>query len=83
MLLMHYMKGRWVPEYVSVPYDWEQAVKNLETSGLAERAPVWSAMLRHNVLTGTVPFGWVPARAVDLYKNDSGIEAGWADVPEK
>lgn len=83
MLLMHYRKGRWVPEYVSVSYDWEQAVKNLETSGLTERAPVWSAMLRHNVLTGTDPFGRVPARAVELYKNDSGIEAGWADVPEK
>ncbi len=83
MLLMHYEGGRWVPEYVTVPYDWEQTIKNLELSGLTKRAPVWAAMLRHNVLTGTDPFGRVPQLAVELYKCVSGTEAGWADVPEK
>nr|WP_290462342.1 metallophosphoesterase [Acutalibacter muris] len=84
MLLMHYEGGRWVPEYVTVPYDWEQTIKNLELSGLTKRAPVWAAMLRHNVLTGTDPFGRVPQRAVELYRLDTGIKAaGWAGVPEE
>lgn len=82
MLLLHYRNGRWLPEYVTVPYDWEQSVKNLELSGLSVRAPVWAAMLRHNILTGTDPFGNVPRRAVDLYRLETGIEAGWAGVPE-
>ena len=84
MLLLHYEGGRWVPEYVTVPYDWEQTIKNLELSGLTKRAPVWAAMLRHNVLTGTDPFGRVPQRAVELYRLDTGTgAAGWAEVPEK
>lgn len=82
MLLMHYEDGRWRPEYVAVPYDWEQTIKNLELSGLSKRAPVWAAMLRHNVLTGADPFGMVPRRAVELYRQETGIEAGWAGVPE-
>lgn len=83
MLLMHYEAGRWRPEYVNVPYDWEQAIKNLELSGLTRRAPVWAAMLRHNVLTGTDPFGRVPQRAAELCRQETGTEAGWADVPER
>ena len=83
MLLMHYEGGSWVPEYVTVPYDWEQVIKNLELSGLTKRAPVWAAMLRYNVLTGADPFGRVPQRAVELYRLETGIEAGWADVPER
>lgn len=82
MLLLHYKGGRWLPEYVTVPYDWEQAIRNLALSGLTERAPVWAAMLRHNVLTGTDPFGNVPRHAVELYRQETGIETGWAGVPE-
>lgn len=82
MLLMHYEDGRWRRSYVNVPYDWEQTIRDLELSGLTRRAPVWAAMLRHNVLTGTDPFGRVPQRAVELYRQDTGIEAGWAAVPE-
>lgn len=82
MVLLHYRNGRWLPEYVTVPYDWQQAIRNLELSGLTERAPVWAAMLRHNVLTGTDPFGTVLSRVVEMYRLDTGIEAGVAGVPE-
>jgi len=83
LMFLHYRDGRWRPEYVLVPYDWEQTLRNLETSGLVERAPVWAAMLRYNVLTGTDPFGRVPKRAVELYRLEAGVEAGWVDVPEE
>ncbi|RKJ41694.1 hypothetical protein D7X94_02450 [Acutalibacter sp. 1XD8-33] len=82
MVFLHLEGERWKPEYALVPYDWQETVQNLRTSGLARRAPVWAAMLRHNVLTGTDPFGSVPARAVELYRNASGVEEDWANVPE-
>lgn len=82
MAFLHLEGDRWRPEFVLVPYDWQGAVQNLKTSGLVKRAPVWAAMLRHNVLTGTDPCSAVPARAVELYQEASGIEAGWAEVPE-
>lgn len=83
MLLLHLKGGVWRPEYVLVPYDWQAAVRNLEASGLTERAPVWAAQLRFNLLTGLDPFGVVLSRAVGLYRAASGIEAGLADVPEE
>lgn len=83
MLLLRLERGRWVPEYVRVPYDWEGAVKNLKTSGLCRRAPVWSALLRHNVLTGTDPCGAVPSLAAELYWQESGQRVGWPQVPEE
>lgn len=83
MLFLHLEQGRWRPEYVPVPYDWEGAISNLKASGLWRRAPVWSALLRHNALTGTDPCGAVPSRAAELYRQKSGIRAPWPQVPEE
>ena len=83
LLLLHLKGGRWLPEYVLVPYDWQGALRNLETSGLTERAPMWAALLRFNVLTGLDPFGMVPTRAAKLYQAATGVQASWADVPEE
>lgn len=83
MLFLHLEGGRWRPEYVELSYDWQGALENLKTSGLKERAPVWAAMLRYNVLTGIDPFGVLPVYAAKLYALESGIEAAWSDVPEK
>lgn len=82
MLFLHLEYGRWRPEYVRVPYDWQGAIDNLKTSGLYRRAPVWAAMLRYNVLTGADPFCVLPAYAAKLYAEETGIEAPWPDVPE-
>ncbi len=83
MIFLRLEGGRWLPEYVRVSYDWEGALDNLKTSGLYRRAPVWAALLRHNVLTGTDPFGVVPTRAAELYRQESGQTVGWPQVPEE
>lgn len=73
----------WYPEAAVVPYDWRETLDNLESSGLTKRAPVWAAMLRHNVLTGQDPFAVVPRRAVWLYQRQGGRQVLWPQVPEK
>ncbi len=82
MMLLHLKEGRWTPEYVRVPYDWQGAIDNLRASGLRDRAPVWAAMLRYNVLTGTDPFYVLPVHAAALYAQETGANASWPDVPE-
>lgn len=83
MAFLHLENGHWRPEFVELAYDWQGALENLKTSGLKERAPVWAAMLRYNVLTGIDPFAVLPAYAAKLYAAESGIEAAWGEVPEK
>lgn len=82
MTLLHLQEGRWIPEYICLPYDWQETLENLETSGLTNRAPVWAALLRHNVLTGCDPFGVVAERATALYRKESGLTVSWAEIPE-
>lgn len=83
MTLLTVRNGAWYPEAVSVPYNWRETLDNLKTSGLAERAPVWAAMLRHNVLTGQDPFLVVPSRAAWLFQKKAGVRVPWPQVPEK
>lgn len=83
MVILHLVRGTWKPEFLYVPYDWQKAVRDLEISGLAERAPVWAALLRHGVYTGEDSFSVVPSRAAELYLQETGKEAGWAQVPEE
>lgn len=83
MVILQEEDGGWAPELVSVPYDWQGAIDTLESSGLTRRAPVWAALLRHTVCTGKDPCSVVPARAQELYRLETGRQAGWAQVPEE
>ncbi|MEY8311165.1 metallophosphoesterase [Oscillospiraceae bacterium 42-9] len=82
MAFLHLKQGRWQVEYVRVPYDWQGALEDLKTSGLYQRAPVWAAMLRYNILTGCDPFNTLPTRAAALYAQETGLPAPWSAVPE-
>lgn len=83
MTILRPIGGSWREEVIPVPYDWEGTIKNLEVSGLSRRAPVWAAMLRHVVLTGEDPTMVVPSWAQALYREETGKQAGWPQVPEE
>ena len=83
MVILRPVQGIWKPEFLNIPYDWQRAIDNLKTSGLIQRAPMWAVLLRHAALTGEDPFMVVPTRAAELYRMETGTEAGWAKVPEK
>lgn len=85
MLLLHSTEDgapRWYPEYVLVPYDVQAAVQELYTSGLMERAPVWSAMTAHALLTGENMAGLLPPYAQSLYEKDTGQKVPYPAIPE-
>lgn len=83
MVLLHLEREGWRPEFVRVPYDWQGAVKTLESAGLHRRAPVWAAMLRHTARTGEDACGMVPRCAAELYARETGKAVGWPQVPEE
>ncbi len=85
MTLLHSVQDgvpRWRPEYALVPYDNHAAVQELHASGLMERAPVWSAMTAHALLTGENIAGLLPPYAQSLYEKDCGEKAPYSRIPE-
>jgi len=80
MALLYGENGGWKEELLNFPYDVESAVKELETSGLISRAPVWAAAVRETLLTGRNITQDVLNRASELSRQETG-EAG--KIPEK
>ena len=81
MALLYPEGERWREVLLAVPYDADAAVRELEAAGLFARAPVWSRLLRHMLLTGENKFDQVLSRAQELCRLDTG-KAGWPDIPE-
>ena len=81
MALLFAEGDRWREEFLTVPYDAEAAVGELEAAGLFARAPVWSRLVRHELLTGENKFDQVLNRSLELCRLDTG-KAVWPDIPE-
>ena len=74
--------GKWEEEFVTLSYDAEQAVREMEEEHLPEQAPGWYRITKQVIMGGTVTHLTVLSRAVELYRQDTGI-LNWKNVPEK
>ncbi len=80
-LLLHGVRGAWEPEFVTLPYDVEQALAELDEEQLAQQAPSWYAVTRHLLLTGEVSHAEVLERVLARCRR-LGLPAAWPDLPE-
>lgn len=84
-MILHGEAGQWREEFVSLSYDTEAVVNQLEESGLSRRAPGWCRItaysLRNNTLQDIV-HGQVLFRVMELCKQETG-ECNWPNIPEK
>ena len=71
----------WHHEFVTLDYDKESVLRELQTSGLNDSAPYWSRVTAHLILTGEISHGTVLAKAMELFEND-GTECSWYNVPD-
>lgn len=83
MALLHVEGDAVEEELLQVPYDWEAALRELEDSGLARRAPVWTRMVAELIRTGVNYCISVPTRAHEEYLRDTGQDVPWHEVPEE
>lgn len=81
-MILHGEMGTWSYQFVSLPYDVEEAIADLHHAGLHEKAPYWCAVSEHLLRKGGVPHGDVLARAMTLCSEETG-ECQWPNVPEK
>lgn len=90
-LILSGNNGKWDTEFLSVSYDVDQAIKQMDEEELYKKAPGWYKMTKHLLRTGKESHASVLARAAELYQaayNDNHLlcEAGHmagAGIPEK
>ncbi len=74
--------GIWSHEFVSLSYDVERVIADLEASGLTEYAPCWTKVTKYLLRKGDKHHGMVLNRAMALCQAETG-KCIWPEVPEK
>lgn len=84
-MILHGENGRWREEFISLPYDRDAVVRQLEESGLNRRAPGWCKITAYSLQNTTledIGHAQVLWRVMELCRQDTG-ECNWPNIPEK
>ncbi|HWT27327.1 MAG TPA: metallophosphoesterase family protein [Mobilitalea sp.] len=81
-VILHGNQGIWQEEYLQLPYDVKAELKEFKESGLDWKAPMWTVLIKHNLITGINLNNNVLKRAIEICEKETG-EANWPDIPEK
>ncbi len=79
-MLLHQEGPEWAHEFISLDYDKEQIMKEMQESGLEDAAPYWIQVTKHLMRTGEVSNATVLKRAIQLCKEETG-ECIWYRIP--
>lgn len=81
-MILHKEGDGWKPEFISLDYDREKVLRELQESGLNNAAPYWSKVTAHLILTGEISHGTVLTKAMELCEKD-WVACKWYNVPER
>ena len=81
-LVLYGRDGAWETEFLSIPYDVKQAIKEMDEEKLYQKAPGWYKITKHLLRTGESSHASIAARAADLYRQASSTQAQ-KGIPEK
>lgn len=81
-MILHQRDMEWEPEFVSLEYDKEQILKELQECGLEQMAPYWTQITRHLLQTGEVTHANSLSYAMQMDMDENG-SSNWYNVPDK
>ena len=81
-MLLHQDGQEWRHDFISLDYDKDIVIREMQTSGLADAAPYWTQVTEHLILTGEVSHGTVLSKAMQLCEEDNET-CDWYNVSEK
>ena len=81
-MILHQNGPEWHYEFVSLEYDRDRVIKEIQESGLDREAPYWSRVTKHLLSTGEVSHGTVLLHAMRLCE-ESGESCSWYNIPEQ
>lgn len=81
-MILQGTQDAWNYEFISLDYDVEKIIEDLDSSELSKKAPAWCKVSENLLRTGEISHGTVLARAMALCIEKNG-ECNWPDVPEE
>jgi predicted phosphodiesterase len=81
-MILHNEDGQWLEEFISLDYDVERVISDMQTAKLHIHAPYWSLITEHILRKGTVTHGEILSRAMQLCKEETG-DCVWPHIPER
>ena len=81
-MILHQRGTQWEPEFVSLEYDKEQILNDLQECGLEQMAPYWTQITRHLLLKGEVTHANSLSYAMQMDMDENG-SSNWFNVPDK
>ena len=81
-MMLSGVQGEWIEELLTLPYDMDRAIQEMDAEHLSEQAPGWYRITKQVLKGGSVTHLTVLSRAAELYRQDTGIQ-NWRNIPEK
>lgn len=81
-MLLHGRDGQWLEEFVSLDYDRERVLKEMQEEKLYEHAFYWSLITEKIIRGEKITHGSILSRAMELCRLEMG-SCNWPEVPEK
>ena len=80
-LILEGQEGSWKHEFISLDYDLEAALNDLQESGLYQYAPYWTRLTAQVLRRGIALHSSTLNRAMELCQEAEG-SCSWPDIPE-
>ncbi len=81
-LILHGTDWCWREEFISLQYDVERVILDLQEAKLHEHAPYWSRVTENILRGGNISHGVVLSRALEIGKEETG-RCIWPNIPEE
>lgn len=81
-LILHGNEDTWTEEFISLEYDRDKVIHDMQEANLFEHAPYWSLITENILRNGNVSHSDILSRAMDICREDTGA-CVWPDIPEK
>lgn len=81
-LTLEAVNDAWHPQLITLTYDTESVLQELNEEKMEIRAPYWTYITKKNLQGEHISHGEVLSQAMNLCKSENGF-CNWPDIPEK
>ena len=81
-MMLEGISGKWETEFITLQYDRERAIREMDEEKLSEQAPGWYRITKEVLRHGQATHLMTLMKAQELYEQDTGIN-DWKNIPEQ
>ena len=81
-MMLEGINGKWETEFITLQYDRERAIQEMDEEKLSEQAPGWCRITKEVLRHGQATHLMTLMKAQELYEQHTGIN-DWKNIPEE